>query len=136
MRRRVLRVLCLALALALGAARAEAGPVAVEVRAAGGSSLGRLVGSIEDRVAYFALQDVARLTRGVVRASRDGSRATLVVRGRSVAVRRDSPIVLVDGRTLGLSGPVRMRQGVWLVPGDLLVRALPEIGRASCRERV
>lgn len=117
----------LALALALAAVPAAAESVAVDVRAASGASLGRLVGTVEDRVAYFALQDVARLSRGTVRVARDGSWATLSVRGKRVAIRRDSPIVLVDGRTLGLSGPVRVRQGVWLVPGDLLVRALPAL---------
>ncbi|MBI2466419.1 MAG: N-acetylmuramoyl-L-alanine amidase [Candidatus Rokubacteria bacterium] len=127
MRRPMILLVLLTLAALLGASRAEARPVSVEVRAASGASLGRLVGTADDRIAYFPLQDVARLTRASLRPARDGSRATLALRGTSVVVRRESPIALVAGRTLALAGPVRVRQGVWWVPGDLLVRALPAL---------
>jgi len=117
----------LALVLTVGVPRAEARPVYVEVSAAGGVSLGRLTGQLEDHVAYFSLEDVARIVGGKVRRASGGDRASLVVRQKSVEVRRDRSQVRVDGRVLALSAPTRLRQGTWLVPGDLLVRALPAV---------
>ena len=123
---RVLAGLLLLPALALfGAPWAEARAVQIDVRSAQGVSLGRLAGSREDRITYVALTDVARLVRGTLRRSPNGERQVLVARGKAVEVRRDSARAFVAGRPLELSAPVRVRQGTWLVPGDVLVRALP-----------
>lgn len=115
----------LALVLLLGASRAEARPVYVDVSRAGGASLGRLTGQLEDRVAYFPLDEVARVVGGTVRRASGGDRAAVVVRGRTLEVRHDQARVRVGGRALALSAPVRQTHGVWLVPGDILVRAVP-----------
>jgi N-acetylmuramoyl-L-alanine amidase len=118
----LLVVLCLGL---LDVASAEARPVQLEVRSADGAVLGHLSGYREDRATYVALADVARLVRGTLRPTDRGERLALVIRGKVVEVRRDSPQVLVGGRLVELSAPVRVRQGSWWAPGDLLVRALP-----------
>jgi N-acetylmuramoyl-L-alanine amidase len=108
-------------------ALAEGRAVQIEVRSADGVVLGRLSGSREGRITYVALSDVARLARGTLRPAGRGERQTLVARGMTVELRRDSPRVLVAGRSLDLSGPVRIRQGRWLAPGDVLVRVLPGV---------
>ena len=118
----------LLLTLALVApALAEARAVQIEVRSADGVALGRLPGSREDRVTYVALSEVARLVRGTLRPAGKGERLTLAARGTTVEFRRDSPRVLVAGRPIDLSAPVRVRQGRWLAPGDVLVRVLPGV---------
>jgi N-acetylmuramoyl-L-alanine amidase len=109
----------------LAAVPAAARPVLIELRAADGASLGRLVGERDDRVTQVPLADVARLVGGTLRAR--GDRATLSVGGKRLEVRRERAHALVSGRPLELSAPVRVRQGVWLVPGDVLVRALPAL---------
>lgn len=111
----------------LGATRTEARSVQIEVRSLDGVSLGRLVGERADRVTYVTLADVARLVGGTVRRSAQGDRAVLAVRGKRVEVRGDRTRVLVAGRPLELSAPVRLRRGTWLLPGDVLVRALPAL---------
>jgi N-acetylmuramoyl-L-alanine amidase len=50
-----------------------------------------------------------------------------VARKRAVEVRRGSAVVFVRGRALALSAPVRQQKGEWLVPADLLLRALPAV---------
>jgi N-acetylmuramoyl-L-alanine amidase len=113
--------------LLVDAGRLDARPVQIDVRSTEGASLGRLVGDHDDRVTYVALSDVAGLVHAKVRPSARGDRAAVVARGQRVEVRRDSTVAVVAGRTLELSAPVRVRRGVWLVPGDLLVRALPAL---------
>jgi N-acetylmuramoyl-L-alanine amidase len=104
-------------------ARSVRVPLEIEVRSLDGVSLGRLRGALEDRVTYVALADLARLVRGSLRHAK--GRLVLAARGKILEVRRNSPLAVVAGRTLELSGPVRLRNGTWLVPGDVLVRALP-----------
>jgi N-acetylmuramoyl-L-alanine amidase len=120
-------IACLVALALLRPAAAEPRPVQIEVRTPDGVALGRLPGSREDRVTYVALADVARLVRGTLRPAGKGERLTLVARGTTVELRRDSPRVLVAGRSLDLSGPVRVRQGRWTAPGDVLVRVLPGV---------
>lgn len=104
---------------------AGADPVQIEVRSADGAPLGRLAGDREDRTTYVALADLTRLVHGTVRRTGHGKRRLLVARGKAVEVARDSARAWVAGQTVELSAPVRVRQGSWLVPGDILVRALP-----------
>jgi len=117
-----LLLLCLGL---LDVAPAEARPVQLEVRSADGATRGRLPAYREDRAIYVSLADVARLVRGSLRPTDRGERLALVARGKVVEVRRDSPQALVGGRLVELSAPVRIRQGSWKAPADILVRALP-----------
>ncbi len=124
---RILLLVSLVLLLACRTLPAEAQPVHVEIRSARGASLGQLSGSLDGKVAYFALPDVARLVRGTLRRTADGDRVTLVTQGKSVEARRNSSRVFVNGRGVLLSAPVRVRVGTWFVPGDVLVKALPAL---------
>jgi N-acetylmuramoyl-L-alanine amidase len=121
-----LRVATLATILGLAPGVAAARPVVVDVTTTTGTVLGRLTGEQEGPLAYFALDDVARMVGGTVRRPA-GNRAALVVGRRSAEVRRDEARVRVDGKVLALAGPVRIRSGAWRVPGDLLVRGLPSL---------
>jgi N-acetylmuramoyl-L-alanine amidase len=117
-------VLGLLLALQAGAA---AGSVTVEVSTASGARLGRLVGEPQGGATYFLLADVARLARASTRRGPRGERMSLVSRHGVVQVARDARRITVDGRPVSLSAPVRVRQGTWRVPSDLLGRALPTL---------
>jgi N-acetylmuramoyl-L-alanine amidase len=100
--------------------------VAVEV-SADGVSLGRLTGELRGRIAYFALDDVARLVGGRLRRAASGDQATLTAPQGVVDLTRDRAQIQVDGRAMTLAAPVRAAHGRWQVPGDLLVRALPAV---------
>jgi N-acetylmuramoyl-L-alanine amidase len=100
--------------------------VAVEM-SADGESLGRLVGERRGQVAYFALDEVARLVGARFRPAANSDQATLAAPHGVVEVARDRAQIHVDGRPLTLSAPVRVARGRWQVPGDLLVRALPAV---------
>ncbi|HEV8308460.1 MAG TPA: N-acetylmuramoyl-L-alanine amidase [Methylomirabilota bacterium] len=125
MRPRIGLALFLFSALILGPRAVAATPIYLEVQSVSGATLGQLAGVIEDRVTYFPLADIARVARGKVRRAPSGDRATLEVRGRTLEVQRDSPRARLQGRVLALSAPVRVREGTWVVPGEVLVRALP-----------
>ena len=123
-------VLGLLLALAAGAA---AGPVAVEISTVSGMRLGRLLGEWQGSTAYFSLTDVARLVSASARRASGGDRISLVTRHGVVQLAKDAREISVDGRALSLAAPVRVRQGSWRVPGDLLVRGLPALVGAGVR---
>jgi N-acetylmuramoyl-L-alanine amidase len=112
------------LALSVGAA---AGSVTVEVSTSSGVRLGRLVGEPQGGATYFLLADVARLGGASTHRGPRGERMSLVSRHGVVQVARDVRRITVDGRPVALSAPVRVRQGTWRVPGDLLGRALPTL---------
>jgi N-acetylmuramoyl-L-alanine amidase len=115
-------VLGLMLALPAGA-----GSVTVEVSTAAGVRLGRLVGESQGATTYYLLADVARLASASTRRGSRGDRMSLVSRHGVVQVARDARRITVDGQPVSLAAPVRVRQGTWRVPGDLLVRALPTL---------
>jgi N-acetylmuramoyl-L-alanine amidase len=108
-------------------ATAAARAVQVEVRTAAGAALGRVPATQEERGTSVALDDVAQLVEGALRRFPDGNRLVLIARGQTLEVRRDRPEVRVAGRRITLSAPVRVRQGRWFAPGDLLSRALPSL---------
>jgi N-acetylmuramoyl-L-alanine amidase len=115
-------VLGLLLALTAGAAATR---VTVEVSTASGVRLGRLVGESQVGVTYYLLNDVARLANAKMRRNSRGDRMTLTSRRAVVEVTRDSRRVTIDGRVGTLGAPVRVRQGTWRVPSDLLPKVLP-----------
>ena len=117
-------VLGLLLALPAGAA---AGPVSIEVSTASGVRLGRLVGEPQAGATYYLLADVARLASASTRRGPHGDRMSLVSRHGVVQVARDARRITIDGRPVSLAAPVRVRQGTWRVPSDLLARALPTL---------
>src|SRR5262245_39701176 len=126
MRRRFAPLWVLGLLLALPASSAT-GSVIVDVSTASGTRLGRLVGEAQGGVTYVLLPDVARLASATVRRSAGGDRISLVTRRGVVQMARDARVVTLDGRPVSLSAPVRVRQGTWRVPSDLLGRALPTL---------
>ncbi|MCI0547013.1 MAG: hypothetical protein L0027_06990, partial [Candidatus Rokubacteria bacterium] len=117
-------VLGLLLTLPAGAAAAS---ITVEVSTASGVRLGRLVGEPQGGATYFLLADVARLASASTRRGPRGERMSLVSRYGVVQVARDARRITIDGRPVSLSAPVRVRQGTWRVPSDLLGRALPTL---------
>jgi N-acetylmuramoyl-L-alanine amidase len=117
-------VLGFLLALPAGSA---AGPVAVDVSTAAGVRLGRLVGEPQGGATYYLLADVARLANATTRRGPGADRLRLISRYGIVQVARDARRITVDGRAVSLSTPVRVRQGTWRVPGDLLGQALPTL---------
>jgi len=110
------------LALPAGAAAA---PVTVEISTTAGVRLGRLVGEPQGGVTYYLLADVARLANATTRRGPGPDRMRLVSRHGVVQVARDARRITVGGRAVSLSAPVRVREGTWRVPGDLLGQALP-----------
>jgi len=123
-------VLGLLLALTAGAAVT---PVTVEVSTASGVRLGRLVGESQAGVTYYLLNDVARLANARMRRNSRGDRMTLTSRRAVVEVTRDSRRVTIDGRVGTLAAPVRVRQGTWRVPSDLLPKVLPTLTGTGVR---
>jgi N-acetylmuramoyl-L-alanine amidase len=119
-------VLLLGLAL-VHPAPAVARAVQLEVRSADGAAFGRVPATRDDRGTTIALDDVAQLVGGALRRFPDGERLVLIARGKALEVRRDRAEVRIGGRPIALSAPVRVREGRWLAPGDLLVRALPSL---------
>src|SRR5215470_4309529 len=117
-------VLGFLLALPAGAA---ATPVTVDVSTAGGVRLGRLVGDPQGSATYYLLADVARLASATTRRGPGADRMRLISRHGVVQVTRDTRRIMVDGRAVSLSAPIRVRQGTWRVPGDLLAQALPTL---------
>ena len=132
MRRWLAPVVVVGLVLAVPAA-APAAPVAVEVSTVSGARLGRLVGDSQGGATYFLLTDVTRLASASVRRGSARDRLSLVSRHGVVQIARDARRVVVDGRAITLAAPVRVRQGTWRVPGDLLVRGLPALVGAGVR---
>lgn len=108
-------------------ATAASRAVQIEVRSADGAALGRLPATRNERGTSIALDDVAGLVGGALRRFPDGQRIVLVARGKTLEVRRDRAEARVAGRTIELTAPVRLRDGRWIAPGDLLVRALPAL---------
>src|SRR5262245_34092971 len=123
MRTRLALLCALALVLAVPAG-AAAGPVAVDVSTVGGVRLGRIVGEPQGGAPYFLLTDVARLASARVHRGSTSDRVSLVTRHGVMHLTRDAKRVTVGGRPVALAAPVRVRQGTWRVPGDLLVRGL------------
>jgi N-acetylmuramoyl-L-alanine amidase len=106
-------------------ATAAARAVQVEVRTAAGGAVGRVPASRDAGGTVVALDDVAQLVDGALRRFPDGNRLVLIARGQTLEVRRDRAEVRVAGRRIAVSAPVRVRQGRWFAPADLLSRALP-----------
>ena len=118
------------LALTAGAAVT---PVTVEVSTASGVRLGRLVGESQAGVTYYLLNDVARLANAKMRRNSRGDRMTLTSRRAVVEMTRDSRRVTIDGRVGTLAAPVRVRQGTWRVPSDVLPKVLPTLTGTGVR---
>jgi N-acetylmuramoyl-L-alanine amidase len=75
----------------------------------------------------IALDDVAPLFQVVVREDTLAGGLTLTYRGRTIVVSSDQPMASVNGRVITLPAPAVRSGGRWLVPIDLLPRALAPI---------
>ncbi len=65
---------------------------------------------------YVELHQLARAMSARVEATPDASQARLRSPRHTVTFTRNRARVVVDGRAVVLDAPVRVRNGVWLVP--------------------
>ena len=75
----------------------------------------------------IALDDVASLFQVVVREDAAAGGITLTYKGRTVVVSPDQPMASVNGRVISLPSPAVRTGRRWLVPVELLPRALAAI---------
>ena len=84
-----------------------------------------------DGRAYVELRRVAAtVPRATLDATAAGPRAYLRAGGRVVTLTRNWAQVLVDDTPVVLDAPVRVRQGVWLVPPSFVTRVVPKLAGA------
>lgn len=75
----------------------------------------------------IALDEVASLFQVAVREDSLAGGLTLTYRGRTIVISSDQPMASVNGRVIALPSPAVRLGGRWLVPLDLLPRALAPI---------
>ncbi|HEV8585968.1 MAG TPA: N-acetylmuramoyl-L-alanine amidase [Methylomirabilota bacterium] len=80
---------------------------------------------------YVELARAAEVLKARVDASPEGVQAQLKAPGHVITVTRNWSRILVDGVPVTLDAPVRVRQGVWLVPGTFLAQVLPRVQSAT-----
>ena len=117
-------LLVLALAAAAGAVPARAQPAsdAVTVMSPGGRE--RLAVSAPDGAEMLALDDLARLLRLDIREDSRAGTLSATGGGGTLIMTPGQQIASVDGRLVSLRAAPRREGGRWLVPLDLLTRAL------------
>jgi N-acetylmuramoyl-L-alanine amidase len=76
---------------------------------------------------YVELGRVAAALQAKPETSAGSVRAYLRVRGHTVTLTRNWARVLVDDKPLVLDAPVRVRQGVWLVPDTFVDQVMPKL---------
>ena len=85
-----------------------------------------------DGHAYVELRRVAAtLPSATLEAAAAATRAWLRAGGQEVTLTRNWARVLVNGQALVLDAPVRVRQGVWLVPRSFVDRVVPRLAGAA-----
>ncbi|MBI4608475.1 MAG: N-acetylmuramoyl-L-alanine amidase [Candidatus Rokubacteria bacterium] len=111
------------LLLGLFEGTAESRTLSVEIR---GQERGQLpVFLTEDGVGYVSLSRLARLLGVKAAWSDKGTRATFKVGTRAARLVKDRAQVVVQGKTVRLSAPVRVLSSGWAVPEEFLTKALP-----------
>ena len=80
----------------------------------------------EDR-AYVDLDGLAATIRTKPDAPPSGTHAYLRIPGHTVTLTRNSASVLVDGKPVVLDAPVRVLEGIWLVPESFVDRVMPKL---------
>ena len=120
MRQAWLAILIVASILAVSPAGAAAGAPRVPVVRLEGRS-------------YVELDRVAAAMRARPDATPSSIRAYLRTPGHTVMLTRNWARVIVDDRPLVLDAPVRVRQGVWLVPDSFMERVAPKLTAGSGR---
>jgi N-acetylmuramoyl-L-alanine amidase len=81
--------------------------------------------------AYVELARVAGTLKARLDASGGATRAYLRSPGHVVALTRNWSQVLVDGRPMVLDAPVRVKNGVWLVPQTFLGQVRPRLAQKA-----
>src|SRR5438552_3280652 len=76
---------------------------------------------------YVELERVAAAVRARTDASPASVRAYLRTPGHTVVLTRNWARVVVDDQPFVLDAPVRVRQGVWLVPDSFIERVVPKL---------
>ena len=79
---------------------------------------------------YVELDKVAAAMQTKPDAKPGSVRAYLLTRGHTVMLTRNWARVLVDGRPLVLDAPVRVKNGVWLVPETFVEQVMPKLKEA------
>ena len=80
---------------------------------------------------YVELERVAASIHSRADATPASVRAYLRTSGHTVTLTRNWARVVVDDRPLVLDAPVRVRQGVWLVPDSFIERVGPKLTAGS-----
>jgi N-acetylmuramoyl-L-alanine amidase len=84
-----------------------------------------------DGRSYVELDRVAAAMRAKPDATPTAIRAYLRTSGHTITLTRNWARVVVDDRPLVLDAPVRVRQGVWLVPDSFIERVVPKLTAGS-----
>jgi len=84
-----------------------------------------------DGRAYVELERVAQTLGTSLEAGADGTRTSIRTPRNVVTFTRNWAQIVVDGRTVLLDSPVRIKAGVWLVPESFLTTVLPRLTPVS-----
>src|SRR3989442_12000583 len=102
---------------------------------AGGAREGRPTVMHEGRE-YVELSRVAEVLKTRLEATAKSTQAQLRPAGHVITVTRNWSRILVDGVPVVLDAPVRVRRGVWLVPGTFLAQVQPRVKPAVAGQPV
>jgi len=92
-----------------------------------GTALAGLPTVTHDGREYVELARVAEVLRARLDATAESPQALLRPPGHVITVTRNWSRILVDGAPVILEAPVRVRQGVWLVPETFLAQVQPRV---------
>jgi N-acetylmuramoyl-L-alanine amidase len=76
---------------------------------------------------YVELSRAAEALKTKLEATPEGAQAVLRPNGHLVTVTRNWARIVVDGTAVALDAPVRVRDGVWLVPENFMGLVLPRV---------
>jgi N-acetylmuramoyl-L-alanine amidase len=85
---------------------------------------------------YVELRRVASSLKMRLDATRSSARANLRAAGQVVTLTRDRSAVVVNGAPVALDAPVRVRQGVWLVPEAFVSRVVPALSTPAASPKL
>ncbi len=82
---------------------------------------------VEDGTAYLSLDRLARLLEVKPTWTDKATTATFKLGRRTAQLLKDRPLVVVQGKSMRLSAPVRVLSGGWAVPEEFLTKVLPQL---------
>jgi len=80
---------------------------------------------------YVELARAAGALKTRLEVAPDGTQATLRPAGHVITVTRNWTRIVIDGEPLLLDSPVRVKQGVWLVPNTFVAQVSPRLQAAA-----